>query len=145
MGPRKPDTRHLEKPKPFVHGDIDAELREWPEYRFQLVNLLVTLDPGFAEELERVDAAREDELGITTTQPGARERAIQLYSFSAGLLWCRLLAQARGVPQRDGLEAWRRILNTMEPVERGRSLRLLQRRLSNAYWSAGQDFQTQLL
>ena len=120
MEPRKPDTRHLEKPKPFVHGDIDAELREWPEYRFQLMNSLVGLDPGFAEELERVDAAREDELDITTMQPGARERAIQLYSFLAGLLRGRLLAQVRGAPQWDGFEAWRRILNTMELVERGR-------------------------
>ena len=120
MEPRKPDTRHLEKPKPFVHGDIDAELREWPEYRFQLVNFLVGLDPGFAEELERVDAAREDELDTTTMQPGTRERAIQLYSFLAGLLRGRLLAQVRGAPQWGGFEAWRRILNMMEPVERGR-------------------------
>ena len=62
------------------------------------MNFLVGLDPGFAEELERVDAAREDELGITTTQPGTRERAIQLYSFLAGRLRGRLLAQARGPP-----------------------------------------------
>ena len=59
-------------------------------------------------------------MDITTMQPGARERAIQLYSFLAGLLRGRLLAQVRGAPQWDGFEAWRRILNTMELVERGR-------------------------
>ena len=48
---RRPDTRHLEKPKPFVCQDLDTEQKEWPEYRFQLVNFLVGLDTGFAEEL----------------------------------------------------------------------------------------------
>ena len=71
---RKPDTRHLEKPRPFAHPDLDAEQREWPEYRFQLTNFLVGLDPGFADELERVEANREDELDLEAMDTPTRER-----------------------------------------------------------------------
>ena len=142
---RKPDTRHLEKPRPFAHPDLDAEQREWPEYRFQLTNFLVGLDPGFADELERVEANREDELDIETMDTPTRERTYQLYSFLGGLMRGRLLAQVRGVPHRNEFEAWRRLLNMMEPVARGRSLGLLQHLVGDSYWAGGTDFQTQLL
>ena len=145
MEGRKPDTRHLEKPRPFVQADLDAEQREWPEYRFQLANFLVGLDPGFAEELERVEGHREDELDPATMEASTRERTYQLYSFLAGLMRGRLLAQVRGVPTRNSFEAWRRLLNLMEPVERGRSLGLLQHLVGDSYWGGGVDFQTQLL
>ena len=51
---------------------------------------------------------------------------------------------ARSTPRKNGLEAWRKLLQTLEPTERGRSLGLLNQLLSKSYWTSTKDFQSKL-
>ena len=145
-GARRPvDGRFADRPKPFDHKDGDMESKEWQEYKFLLVNYLSAIGPCFAAELEEVGVNRNDELAPEDMAPAVADRSILLYTLLASLMRNRALGVVRSTPRKNGFEAWRKLLQTLEPAERGRSLGLLSQLLSKSYWTSTQDFQLSLI
>ena len=111
------------KPQPFSN-----EEKDWPEFRFRLENYLILVNEGFASLLEQAEKSKtEVPPAVGDTQQAVLVRGLShmLYAVLATLTSGRCLRLVHRVPDRNGFEAWRKLVQENAPRTAGRRFAML--------------------
>ena len=114
------DIRLFEKPKVFSGTES-----EFGEFRFKLRAYLDVVDENFAAEMEEAEG-HGGPIAVPAEE-GTAKRGRALYALLAGLVSGRGMKILQSVVQRNGYEAWRRIVGEFAPRIVQRKLGALQR------------------
>ena len=118
-------SKHVRAPELFKPDNRQDELRGWEDWRFAFENFVGCIDGELLREMQDAPQATRP-LNPTTWAPDRRDRSEKLYSLLCQLMRNRPLHLVRGVPDHNGLEAWRVLMNDMQPPTRQRALALIQ-------------------
>ena len=117
--------RILAKPDVFKPETRQEEVDRWPDFKFQLQNLLVAMDPAYADELEEVEARGAGEIDVGRMEANTLARSRRLYTLLGSYVKGRALRIVRQVNAQNGYEAYRQLLREYQPSTRARSLALV--------------------
>ena len=124
MAEPKDLLRILAKPNVFKPETRQEEVDRWPDFKFQLQNLLVAMDPAYADELEEVEARGAGEIDVGRMEANTLARSRRLYTLLGSYVKGRALRIVRQVNAQNGYEAYRQLLREYQPSTRARSLAL---------------------
>ena len=104
---------------------FDGSEKGWKEAKFSLLTFLVMVSESVVARMEG-GASSQNELPMPPDEDD--KRVVRwIYNFLAQQLRGRAMKMLRGVPERNGLEAWRRIVQDYEPDAPSRHFGLLMR------------------
>jgi hypothetical protein len=108
--PELVDRRVVQKPPRF-----DGAEARWLEWSFVFQNFMCIYSPEIAAWITMAGNIGDTEIPFSDMGGRQQEGAVLLYGLLAQLLGGRALRQLMVVPDRNGLEAWRRLRNHYEP------------------------------
>ena len=115
----------LPKPAGFDPKSREDELAQWRDFRWGLEQYLASLDSEFPSDFQelRDHPTREVDQSIQTDE--VKQRGMFLFSLLASLVRQRPLAVIKQVKNANGFEAYRQLIQSLEPASKNRSLGLL--------------------
>ena len=117
--------RHLQKPEKYGSHEKEKDLSTWREWTFSFKAWLACQDMEYETELEHVEDNAAHALDPSTFSAECLARSRKLYQILGTTIKGRLLRIVMQVGGNNGYEAYRQILQEMEPVDRSRGLALL--------------------
>ena len=117
--------RHLQKPEKYGSHEKEKDLSTWREWKFSFKAWLACQDMEYETELEHVEDNAAQALDPSTFSAECLARSRKLYQILGTTIKGRLLRIVMQVGGNNGYEAYRQILQEMEPVDRSRGLALL--------------------
>ena len=117
--------RHLQKPEKYGRHEKEKDLSTWREWTFSFKAWLACQDMEYETELEHVEDNAAQALDPSTFSAECLARSRKLYQILGTTIKGRLLRIVMQVGGNNGYEAYRQILQEMEPVDRSRGLALL--------------------
>ena len=88
---------------------------------------LSAVEPELAEDLNKVESARDTPFPMADFTPRTKERSMKFYSILASYTKNKPLRVIKSMTDYNGLEAWRNLIQEHEPYTRGRGLALLNK------------------
>ena len=115
----------LPKPAGFDPKSREDELAQWRDFSWGLEQYLASLDSEFPNDFQelRDHPMREVDQSIQTDE--VKQRGMFLFSLLASLVRQRPLAVIKQVKNANGFEAYRQLIQSLEPASKNRSLGLL--------------------
>ena len=124
------EAKFMVRPKSFDGSKPGEVFREW---KFQMENYLILMDPLFMEELTTSEAMQGTV--PTPTAEDTAKRSRTLYAVLAALTSGRALRVVQAVKSRHGYEAWRSLHEELAPRVHARKLGMLQQILKPQFSS----------
>ena len=94
---------------------------------------LSAVEPELAEDLNKVESARDTPFPMADFSPRTKERSMKFYSILASYTKNKPLRVIKSMTDYNGLEAWRNLIQEHEPYTRGRGLALLNKVLNHKF------------
>ena len=94
---------------------------------------LSAVEPELAEDLNKVESARDTPFPMADFTPRTKERSMKFYSILASYTKNKPLRVRKSMTDYKGLEAWRNLIQEHEPYTRGRGLALLNKVLNHKF------------
>ena len=107
----------LPKPSQLDAKNREEELAQWRDFSWGLEQYLSSLNGMFTEDFKDIRARPDD--------PIKKQRSKFLYSLLASLVKQRPLAVIHQVKESNGMEAYRLLVQSLEPTSKNRALGLL--------------------
>ena len=136
-------TRHLKTPDPFKPDNRDAELKQWPDWKFAFCSYVKSLDGKLAELMSDVEADLLTTYEFEDMTTETKLYANRLYGMLTSYLRNRPLKLIKSVKKENGFAAWRMLMQDLQPSTRQRSLALLTQ-LSRIQFQEGKTVTEQL-
>ena len=146
-GSREDKSWYKVLPKP---GSFDAKTREeelsmWRDFSWSLEQYMASLDTNYTDDFQNLRDHPDRDVDERLMSEEEKSRSAFLYSLLASLLKHRPLMVLRQVVGSNGLEAYRQLLVSLEPVSRNRSLGLLNMILGWSPFESKKSTLSQLL
>ncbi|CAE7270690.1 unnamed protein product [Symbiodinium sp. CCMP2592] len=116
-------NRILNRPACFGSTSHDSDLGSWLDWAHAFKAWLIFADPQYEIELQAIESNLDVE---NPTMPAeTAERSRRLYAILSSLLQHKPKMLLRQVPDRNGYETWRQLVNIYAPRSKVRGLALL--------------------
>ena len=115
----------IQKPGSFNPDSREQEISQWKEWAWSFEQYLSNIDPLFSEDIKRLRENPTATVDMSVSHDDEKKRGALLYSLLASLVKQRPLMVVRSVFSNNGLEAYRQLLLSNEPVNKNRALSLL--------------------
>ena len=115
----------IQKPGSFNPDTREQEISQWKEWAWSFEQYLSNIDPLFSEDIKRLRENPTNTVDMSVSHDDEKKRGALLYSLLASLVKQRPLMVVRSVLSNNGLEAYRQLLLSNEPVNKNRALSLL--------------------
>ena len=115
----------LQKPSTFDPATREQEISLWKEWAWAFEQYLSNIDPLFSEDVKVLRDNPTSYVDASVQHDDEKKRGALLYSLLASLVKQRPLMVVRSVHGNNGLEAYRQLLLSNEPVNKNRALSLL--------------------
>eukprot|EP00913_Durusdinium_trenchii_P010720 g10058.t1 len=115
----------LPKPNTFDAKNREEELTQWRDFSWSLEQYLSSLNGMFTEDFRDIRARPDDPIDPSIQSDEEKQRSKFLYSLLASLVKQRPLAMLRQVKESNGMEAYRLLVQSLEPASKNRALGLL--------------------
>ena len=115
----------IQKPGSFNPDSREQEISQWKEWAWSFEQYLSNIDPLFSEDIKRLRENPTNTVDMSVSHDDEKKRGALLYSLLASLVKQRPLMVVRSVFSNNGLEAYRQLLLSNEPVNKNRALSLL--------------------
>lgn len=114
----------------------DEELKQWSERKYEMTSWLVVQNEARQTTMLVVEALRSEPVALSDLGTETKRRSRALFGLLAATLKRRPVRILRptGIEDRSGQEAWRHLLQEMEPLDRSRGLSLLEASASPEGW-----------
>ena len=126
---RRPEDRNwfriLPKPPNFDPRSREEEIAQWRDFSWSLEQYLSSMDSNFIEDIKELRSNPGREIEVALQSDEERQRSSFLYALLASLLRHRPLSLIKQVKESNGLEAYRVLIQSLEPTSKNRSLGLL--------------------
>ena len=113
-------------PEPFTPTTRDAELAQWGNWSWELEQWLACIDEGFTANIKELRSRTHDVVDMSTLAKEDADRSRLLYTILASLLNEKNKRMLRSIPDQNGFEGYRRLIQELTPSSRGRILALVQ-------------------
>ena len=124
--------RVLPKPGNFEPKSREDELAMWRDFSWGLEQYLASLDASFTDDFKEIRENPDRPIDPSIQSDEERQRGSFLYALLASLVRQRPLSLIKQVKEANGLEAYRMLVQSLEPASKNRSLGLLTRSWSGA-------------
>ena len=138
-------SKLINKPQVFEHASLEAEIKAFRDWSWQLGQFLVTIDPSYDEELKKIYDDPSKSLDMSTASADTRMRSSKLYGLLASLVRGKALSLVKSVSGADGYEALRQMCLALRPNSNTRGLALLTAATSWPAFQMNSAIQPQLL
>ena len=115
----------LPKPAPLDARNREEELGQWRDFSWGLEQYLSSLNGMFTEDFKDIRARPNDPIDPSIQSDEEKQRSKFLYALLASLVKYRPLAMIRQVKESNGMEAYRLLIQSLEPTSKNRALGLL--------------------
>ena len=115
----------LPKPNSFDAKNREEELTQRRDFSWSLEQYLSSLNGMFTEDFKDIRARPDDPIDSSIQSDEEKQRSKFLYSLLASLVKQRPLAMVRQVTESNGMEAYRLLVQSLEPASKNRALGLL--------------------
>ena len=117
--------RVLPKPCSYEPKSREDELSLWRDFSWGLEQYLASLDAGFVEDIKEIREHPDRPVDTSLQSDEERQRGSFLYALLASLVRHRPLSLIKQVKEANGMEAYRMLVQSLEPASKNRSLGLL--------------------
>eukprot|EP00913_Durusdinium_trenchii_P026517 g24878.t1 len=117
--------RVLPKPSPLDARNREEELGQWRDFSWGIEQYLSSLNGMFTEDFKDIRARPNDPIDPSIQSDEEKQRSKFLYALLASLVKHRPLAMIRQVKESNGMEAYRLLVQSLEPTSKNRALGLL--------------------
>ena len=117
--------RVLPKPNSYEPKSREDELSLWRDFSWGLEQYLGSLDAGFVDDIKEVREHPDRPFDPSIQTDEERQRGSFLYALLASLVKHRPLSLIKQVKEANGMEAYRVLVQSLEPASKNRSLGLL--------------------
>ena len=117
--------RVLPKPGNFEPKSREDELAMWRDFSWGLEQYLASLDASFTDDFKEIRENPDRPIDPSIQSDEERQRGSFLYALLASLVRQRPLSLIKQVKEANGLEAYRMLVQSLEPASKNRSLGLL--------------------
>ena len=115
----------LPKPSPLDARNREEELGQWRDFSWGIEQYLSSLNGMFTEDFKDIRARPNDPIDPSIQSDEEKQRSKFLYALLASLVKHRPLAMIRQVKESNGMEAYRLLVQSLEPTSKNRALGLL--------------------
>ena len=134
----------LQRPSAFYPATREQEISLWKEWAWAFEPYLSNVDPLFKEDVKVLRADPTNFVHVSVQNDNEKNRGALLYSLVASLVKQRPLMVVRSVIN-NGLEAYRHLLLSNEPVKKNRALSLLHVMMNWPQFNGTVSFLSQIL
>ena len=138
-------SKLINKPPIFEHASVEAEIKAFRDWSWQLNQFLSTIDPSYDEELKRLFEDPSKGMDMQSASTDTRTRSSKLYGLLASLVRGKALSLVKSVSGADGYEALRQMILTLRPNTNTRGLALLTAATSWPAFQMNLPLQPQIL
>ena len=135
----------VQKPGCFDPATRELEISMWKEWAWSFEQYLSNIDPLFTEDIKVLRSNPANFVDSSVQHDDEKKRGALLYSLLASLTKQRPLMVVRSVLNNNGLEAYRQLLLSNEPVNKNRALSLLNVIMNWPQFSGKASFLSQIL
>ena len=135
----------IQKPACFDPATRELEISLWKEWAWSFEQYLSNIDPVFTEDIKVLRSNPTNFVDSSVQHDDEKKRGALLYSLLASLVKQRPLMVVRSVLNNNGLEAYRQLLLSNEPVNKNRALSLLNVIMNWPQFSGKASFLSQIL
>ena len=135
----------LQKPSTFDPATREQEISLWEEWAWAFEQYLSNIDPLFSEDVKVLRDNPTSYVDVSVQHDDEKKRGALLYSLLASLVKQRPLMVVRSVHNNNGLEAYRQLLLSNEPVNKNRALSLLNVIMNWPQFNGKSSFLSQVL
>eukprot|EP00434_Breviolum_minutum_P039359 symbB.v1.2.034948.t1/scaffold4605.1/size37493/1 len=135
----------LQKPSTFDPATREQEISLWKEWAWAFEQYLSNIDPLFSEDVKVLRDNPTSYVDVSVQHDDEKKRGALLYSLLASLVKQRPLMVVRSVHNNNGLEAYRQLLLSNEPVNKNRALSLLNVIMNWPQFNGKSSFLSQVL
>ena len=118
-------SKHVKTPEVFKPETRAEELAKWQDWRFAFENFIGVIDNDVLREMKQI-VTRAAPLSMAEMAQEEQTRSERLYAMLSTQLRNRPQRLVRGVVDQNGYEAWRILVQDMQPATRQRGLALIQ-------------------
>ena len=115
----------LPKPSSYEPKSREDELSLWRDSRWGLEQYLASLDAGFVEDIKEIREHPDRPIDPSIQTDDERQRGSFMYALLTSLVRHRPLSLIKQVKEANGMEAYRMLVQSLEPASKNRSLGLL--------------------
>ena len=123
----------IKTPDVFGPSTAKEERDQFPDWKHKMKTWLSAVEPELAEDLNKVESARDTPFPMADFSPRTKERSVKFYSILASYTKNEPLRVIKSMTDYNGLEAWRNLIQEHEPYTRGRGLALLNKVLNHKF------------
>ena len=135
----------IQKPGCFDPATREQEISMWKEWSWSFEQYLSNIDPLFTEDIKVLRSNPTNFVDSSVQHDDEKKRGALLYSLLASLTKQRPLMVVRSVLNNNGLEAYRQLLLSNEPVNKNRALSLLNVIMNWPQFNGKASFLSQIL
>ena len=138
-------SKLVNKPPCFEHSTVEAEIKAFGDWSWQVTQYLATIDSAYDDELRKVFENPSTKLDMDSASLETRTRGMKLYGLLASLVRGKALNIVKSVGNSDGYEALRQMVLALRPNNNNRGLALLTAATSWPAFNMGLPLQPQVL
>ena len=112
----------LPRPSVFDPASREDEISKWKDWSWSLEQYLGTLDPKYVEEFDFLRGHLSNPVDLSDEE---KKRGIFLYNMLSSLLRQRPLLVLKAISDFNGFECYRQLIASNEPINKNRSMGLL--------------------
>lgn len=117
----------MNKPPIFEHSTVEAEIKAFPDWSWQVSQYLATIDSSYDDELKKVFDNPSSKLDMESASVETRTRNMILYGLLASLVRGKALNIVKIVGTSDGYEALRHMVLALRPNNNNKTTNNRQR------------------
>ena len=119
--------RSMNKPPIFEHSTVEAEIKAFRDWSWQVSQYLATIDSSYDDELKKVFDNPSSKLDMESASVETRTRNMILYGLLASLVRGKALNIVKIVGTSDGYEALRHMVLALRPNNNNKTTNNRQR------------------
>ena len=123
----------VKSPDVFGPNTAKEEREQFPDWKHKMKIWLSAVDPDLAEDLNKVESARDTPFPMKDFTPRTKDTSKKFYSILTSYTKNKPLCVLKSMTDYNGLEAWRNLLQEHEAYIRGRGLALLNKVLNHKF------------
>ena len=135
----------LPKPQVFDHSTREAEISSWKEWSWSFEQYISSVDSKFSDDVQQVRNHLNATVDPIDFSDQERQRNSFFYSLLSSLVRQRALMVVKQVPNQNGLEAYRLLIQQNEPLSKNRSMGLLNIIMNWPQFSGKSSFMQHIL
>ena len=138
-------SKLINKPQAFDHASLEAEIKAFRDWSWQLGQFLIAIDPSYDDELKKIFEDPSKGLDMVSASADTRNRSTKLYGLLGSLVRGKALGLVKSVNGSDGYEALRQMCLALRPNSNTRGLALLSAATSWPAFQMNAALQPQML